>query len=92
LASNGGHLDEVVFMMNTRRMEDVQWLDELMKDEPSYRKVATEDVNGHFDNIWNKHAIDENTMYIKIDDDIVGPALHAIRKKWDIDSVVGVHP
>lgn len=58
-------------MVNTKRMEDVQWLGALMKEVPLYRKVAAEELNGHFDNIWNKYAIDDDTVYIKIDDDIV---------------------
>jgi hypothetical protein len=58
-------------MVNTKRMEDVQWLYELIREVPLYSKVATEDLDGHFDNVWNKYAVDDDTMYIKIDDDIV---------------------
>ena len=71
LVSNGGYLDEVVFMVNTKYEEDQKWLDELIATEPLYQKKITTSLGGHFDNIWNRHAQDENTLYIKIDDDIV---------------------
>lgn len=79
-------------MVNTRRMEDVQWLDELIKNEPLYRKVATEDLKDHYDNIWNQHATDNDTIYVKIDDDIVRSSLHSIQQQWMIDRIVGIHP
>ena len=69
--SNGGYLDEIVFMVNTKFEEDQKWLDELIETEPLYQKKITTSLGGHFDNIWNRHATDENTLYIKIDDDIV---------------------
>ena len=69
--SNGGYLDEIVFMVNTKFEEDQKWLDELIETEPLYQKKITVSLGGHFDNIWNRHAQDENTLYIKIDDDIV---------------------
>ena len=80
LVSNGGYLDEIVFMVNTQWEEDQKWLDELIKTEPLYKKILTESLGGHFNNIWNEHAQDENAMYIKIDDDIVscGAFLEAI--------------
>lgn len=71
LVSNGGYLDEIIVMVNTKWEEDIKWMDELIATEPLYKKVVTESKGGHFDNIWNRHATDENTMYIKIDDDIV---------------------
>ena len=76
--SNGGYLDEVVFMVNTKQMHHVRWLDELIREEPLYAKVATNELIGHFDNIWNQYATDDDTMYIKIDDDIVRPFFHHV--------------
>ena len=58
-------------MVNTKFEEDQKWLDELIETEPLYQKKITTSLGGHFDNIWNRHATDENTLYIKIDDDIV---------------------
>ena len=81
LVSNGGYLDEIVFMINTQREDDIEWVDELIKTEPLYSKKMTATKGGHFDNIWNRHATDENTMYIKIDDDIVRAA--AYRERLD---------
>ena len=77
-------------MVNTKRMEDVQWLDVLMKEVPLYRKVATEELNGHFDNVWNKYAVDDDTMYIKIDDDIVSFVCHNL-ERLRIDPSTGLH-
>ena len=57
--------------MNTRNEEDIKWLDELITTDPLYRKVETAEKGGHFNNIWNRHATDKDTMYIKIDDDVV---------------------
>ena len=74
LVTRGGYLDEVRFMMNTKAKEDIQWLDELIKTEPLYRKIETNQTGGgkHYNNIWNKQATENDTMYIKIDDDVVG--------------------
>ena len=67
-------------MINTKREDDVAWLDELIATEPLYSKKETEMKGGHFDNIWNRYATDENTMYIKIDDDIV--SYHVELEPW----------
>ena len=69
LVSNGGYLDEVLFMENTDNQEDLAWLDELMANEPLYKKLKV-GGGGAFDNIW-AHATANDTVYIKIDDDIV---------------------
>ena len=71
LVTRGGYLDEVRFMINTKKEDDIKWVDELLKTEPLYRKVETLEKGGHYDNLWNNHATEDNTMYIKIDDDVV---------------------
>jgi hypothetical protein len=71
LAKNGGYLDEIHFILNTKWEDDIKWLDELLETEPLYQKKVTPTQGGHFDNIWNVFATDNNTMYIKIDDDTV---------------------
>lgn len=73
LASNGGYLDEVWFMVHTEEEEDLAWLDGLVKDTKDYKKVGEEDckANDHkYGCLW-KYATAANTMYIKLDDDIV---------------------
>lgn len=64
-------MDEVIFVVNTKWPDDIEWLEGLLASEPRYRKIVTEAKGGHFDNIWNRHAQDPDTMYIKIDDDVV---------------------
>ena len=70
LVKNGGYLDEVRFMLNTKVERDIEWLDELVKTEELYSIVSAGEGNNHFDNLWAS-ATENNTMYIKIDDDVV---------------------
>jgi hypothetical protein len=62
-------LDEVVWIVRTNSPEDKAWLDALLTTEPAYSrwdvKFEDHDYRGAYDKIENK------TMYIKIDDDIV---------------------
>ncbi|KAI0198617.1 hypothetical protein F4808DRAFT_252234 [Astrocystis sublimbata] len=73
LASNGGYLDEVWFMAHTEDEDDLAWLDSLVKENQSY-KIKGHDDCGKNDKeygcLW-KYATGDNTMYIKIDDDII---------------------
>ena len=70
MVSRGGFLDEIRFIVNTKHESDLEWLDELVKTDPLYKKVgkSTEDVS--FDSIWTGLQ-EDNTMYIKMDDDLV---------------------
>ena len=70
LVTRGGYLDEIHFMLNTQEQMDREWLDELIKTEPLYKKFDTGESGGHYNSIWD-HAKDPDTMYIKIDDDVV---------------------
>ena len=79
LVTNGGFLDEVRFMVNTKHERDIEWLDELIKTDKLYSKVSAGEGDNHFDNIWT-HATEENTMYIKIDDDVVRAQLSQIER------------
>ena len=65
---NGGYLDEVHWMANTENDFDLQFLDDLVKTTDSYKKFVVDEHS--FGNVWH-HATGKNTMYIKIDDDIV---------------------
>ncbi|KAF2140305.1 uncharacterized protein K452DRAFT_253054 [Aplosporella prunicola CBS 121167] len=76
LASNGGFLDEVIFLARTQDEEHLAWLDKLLETEPAYTRVNLE-----FEGIDYATAYDvcENgTMYIKMDDDLVFIEDHAI--------------
>lgn len=62
-------LDEVVFIARTTKSEDLAWLDTLVADTPQYSRMnitfSGKDYRSAYDNVQN------GTMYIKIDDDIV---------------------
>ncbi|KAI2634486.1 hypothetical protein GGS21DRAFT_518059 [Xylaria nigripes] len=73
LASNGGYLDEVWFMVHTDVEDDIAWLNDLVKRTPGYQVVDPEDCNRNDRNygcLW-EYAVEDHTMYIKLDDDIV---------------------
>ncbi|KAI0409379.1 hypothetical protein F4802DRAFT_546385 [Xylaria palmicola] len=73
LASNGGYLDEVWFMVHTEDEGDVEWLNGLVMDNPGYKIKGQENCktnNQKYGCLW-EHATAPNTIYIKIDDDIV---------------------
>ena len=72
LVANGGWLDEVHFVVNTEKTEDINWLDDLVNTRNEYKKVelgeAEKGRNG-YNAVWA--TVEEENMYIKIDDDIV---------------------
>ena len=73
LAKNGGYLDEVVFAVNTEREVDVEWLDRHIGDEPQYSIITNPDPldpMNRYQWIW-RQTMDPDTLYVKIDDDIV---------------------
>ncbi|KAI1826315.1 hypothetical protein F4861DRAFT_529868 [Xylaria intraflava] len=73
LASNGGYLDEVWFMAHTDDKDDIAWLNILVKKTPDYKIVGEEDCSKndrYYGCLW-EHAVDDNTIYIKLDDDII---------------------
>ena len=69
LVENGGFLDEVHWVANTKKEQDLQYLDELIPTSPSYSRVDLPELG--FENVW-EHAIESSNLYIKIDDDVVG--------------------
>lgn len=73
LASNGGYLDEVWFMMHTKEKEDIEWLKRLVINNQDYKIIGQEDCSANnfkYGCLW-KFATEDNTIYIKLDDDIV---------------------
>lgn len=81
LVINGGVLDEIRFIVHTREEEDRQWLEDLVQRDNlqdhytlQYEDTARGDWNlwgSGFKNIWS-NMTDPDTIYVKIDDDIVG--------------------
>ncbi|CAJ2510118.1 Uu.00g060180.m01.CDS01 [Anthostomella pinea] len=71
LVSNGGYFDEVWFMVHTQIEDDVSWMRELVKQEDEYvfmdLGACTTKPYGC---IW-EYAVEDDTMYFKIDDDIM---------------------
>ena len=73
LVSNGGWLDEVHFVINTEKQDDIDWLDLLLDEVHEYKKVK---VDTHTHNQVDGYNVawatcNKKDMYIKIDDDIV---------------------
>lgn len=72
MAVHGGYLDEVWFMVHTDIKEDLAYLDKLIEQRrPQYRIVMPGECQGfNYACMWNP-IVEDNTIYIKIDDDIV---------------------
>jgi hypothetical protein len=69
LVKNGGMLDEVVWIMRTNNTEHIAWLNTLMKTEPDYSQWHVNFTDGDYRGAYD--PVENGTMYIKIDDDIV---------------------
>ncbi|KAI4209179.1 MAG: hypothetical protein LQ351_007854 [Letrouitia transgressa] len=67
LVSNGGWLDEVHWVVNTDKKDDIKWLDELVKTHELYKKITIPELG--YNHIWS--TVKKEHMYIKIDDDMV---------------------
>ena len=68
LISNGGFLDEVLWVANTHNEDDLKYMDKLVKTSALYRNLTLIDLG--YDRVW-EHAVDDKNMFIKIDDDMV---------------------
>ncbi|KAJ4270548.1 hypothetical protein NW762_002236 [Fusarium torreyae] len=74
LVKNGGLLDGVIFVERTKDVEDLNLLNKLLESEDAYEKwqveMANEDnFSNGFGNSYDR--VEDNVMYVKIDDDIV---------------------
>ncbi|KAI5926195.1 hypothetical protein F4810DRAFT_584225 [Camillea tinctor] len=71
LVDNGGYLDEVWFMIHTDNQDDLAYLDHLVSQRERYRIVNPGECQGSsYGCIWDP-VTEDDTIYIKIDDDIV---------------------
>ncbi len=72
LISNGGWLDEVHFVVNTDKKDDIKYLKKLVKTSDRYKKMdlapGTTGRDG-YQKVWQ--TVEREHMYIKIDDDVV---------------------
>ncbi|KAL8789439.1 MAG: hypothetical protein Q9213_001196, partial [Squamulea squamosa] len=68
LKSNGGLLDEVIFLARTNDINDLHYLDQLVESTDGYsrRNVTNGSTYGQ---AWE--VAERGTMYIKIDDDLM---------------------
>ncbi|KLJ05619.1 hypothetical protein EMPG_10896 [Blastomyces silverae] len=71
LVANGGWLDEVHWAANTENQADLDWLDTLVPTSPFYKRIPVEPQGKKYAKIWDNTVTDPDTLYIKIDDDIV---------------------
>lgn len=68
LVHNGGYLDEVRFFEHTANQQDLEYLRRLTTEVKGYKSVDS--YNCDYSCMWAR-LIEDNTIYIKIDDDIV---------------------
>lgn len=75
----GGFLDEVHFIAHTPDEPALEWLDNLVARSPGYKRLesgpeCTRDPHRQdcrYERIWERYATESDTLYIKIDDDVV---------------------
>ncbi|PGH05499.1 hypothetical protein AJ79_06806 [Helicocarpus griseus UAMH5409] len=71
LAVNGGWVDEVYWAPNTKSQDDLDWLDKLVPTSSQYKKLPIDTQKEGYARIWDNAITEPDTLYIKIDDDIV---------------------
>ena len=76
LISNGGFLDEVLWMANTQTNYDLSYLEKLTNSSELYKMVSLNET-GSFGSMW-QYATENNTLYIKMDDDVVNEFLNLL--------------
>ena len=83
MVANGGYLDEVHFMAHTQSALDLQWLDGLIEARPGYKKVTFPVECNEFLNFGCLYqaATANDTLYIKLDDDIVSTVLDRLSER-----------
>lgn len=67
----------MIFAINTDNEDDLAYLDDLVAANPQYSKhVPDKTKHDRFVGLWA--AVSEpESVYVKIDDDVVSPLLHA---------------
>ncbi|KAK5082309.1 hypothetical protein LTR05_007455 [Lithohypha guttulata] len=70
LAVNGGWLDEVHWVRNTDRKEDVDYLHQIIAANPAYKQIEIKETGFiGYGLAWSTLQVD--AIYVKIDDDVV---------------------
>ncbi|KAI1102210.1 hypothetical protein F4804DRAFT_334519 [Jackrogersella minutella] len=72
LAENGGYVDEIRFMVHTNKEEDLKYLKDLVsRRKENYHIVEAGACEGQsYGCIWDS-IVEDDTIYVKIDDDII---------------------
>jgi hypothetical protein len=89
LVDNGGWLDEVHWVQNTDKKEDLEYLEEILASSPRYRKI---DLTGEgvgfigYANAWGH--LERGKLYFKIDDDIVSLSLEVSEMRFRSDRTI----
>lgn len=70
LVSSGGWLDQVIFAANTDNEEDLAWLDRVAQASGGDYQVVRIEEKG-YGSVYEASFKERNTIYVKIDDDVV---------------------
>ncbi len=74
LVSNGGMLDEVIWIIRTGKQSDVNYLEDLIKTQPEYTRHFLSREQRTYRNAYK--MCKKGVMYIKIDDDVVRSSIY----------------
>jgi hypothetical protein len=67
---NGGWLDEIHWVRNTDKPDDLAYLDEILASSPRYKKIELQGVGFvGYGLAWSQ--LERGQLYVKIDDDVV---------------------
>ncbi|KEF59692.1 uncharacterized protein A1O9_04538 [Exophiala aquamarina CBS 119918] len=77
LVDNGGWLDEIHWVKNTGKKDDLAYLKEIVDSSPRYKVIELKGVGFEgYGHAWGK--LERGNLYVKIDDDVVWFADDAI--------------
>ncbi|KAI1660909.1 hypothetical protein F4813DRAFT_267767 [Daldinia decipiens] len=72
LAANGGYLDEIRFMVHTNNEDDLKYLNGLVSQRKEHYHIVEAGTceGSSYGCIWDS-VVEDDTIYVKIDDDII---------------------
>ena len=72
MVDNGGWLDEVLWVANTDKSDNLRYLEEIIASNPRYKKIHPQEIarTYTYKHIWK--LLERGKYYVKIDDDVVG--------------------
>ena len=88
LVSNGGMLDEVIWIIRTNIHSDVDYLEELIKTQPEYTRHFLSQEQRTYRNAYK--MCQKGVMYIKIDDDVVRSSIDLLKSSCSRKLLLGV--